>query len=34
MVCRDGSHTVTITLAVNDYVEVVAPEIVDLATSG
>lgn len=33
MVCRDGSHTETITLAVNDYVEVVAPEIVDLATS-
>lgn len=34
MVCRDGSHTETITLAVNDYVKVVAPEIVDLATSG
>lgn len=34
MVCRDGSHTETITLAVNDYVEVVAPEIVDLVTSG
>lgn len=33
MICRDGSHTATITLAVNDYVEVVAPEIVDLATS-
>jgi Ala-tRNA(Pro) deacylase len=33
MICRDGSHTTTITLAVNDYVEVVAPEIVDLATS-
>jgi Ala-tRNA(Pro) deacylase len=33
MVCRDGSHTTTITLAVNDYVEVVAPEIVDFATS-
>ena len=33
MVCRDGSHTETITLAVNDYVKVVAPEIVDLATA-
>jgi Ala-tRNA(Pro) deacylase len=33
MVCRDGSHTETITLAVNDYVEVVAPEIVDLASA-
>lgn len=33
MVCRDGSHTTTITLAVNDYVEVVSPKIVDLATS-
>lgn len=32
MVCRDGSHTATITLAVNDYVDVVAPEIVDLAS--
>ena len=32
MVCRDGSHTTTITLAVNDYVTVVSPEIVDLAT--
>ena len=34
MVCRDGSHTESITLAVNDYVEVVAPEIVDVATAG
>jgi Ala-tRNA(Pro) deacylase len=34
MVCRDGSHTETITLAMNDYVQVVAPEIVDLATAG
>jgi Ala-tRNA(Pro) deacylase len=34
MVCRDGSHTETITLAVNDYVEVVAPEIVDVANTG
>lgn len=32
MVCRDGSHTRTITLATSDYVEVVAPEIVDIAT--
>lgn len=32
MVCRDGSHTSTISLAVNDYVTVVSPEIVDLAT--
>jgi Ala-tRNA(Pro) deacylase len=34
MVCRDGSHTESITLAVNDYVEVVAPEIVDVANTG
>lgn len=33
MVCRDGSHTSSITLAVSDYVSVVAPEIVDIATS-
>lgn len=33
MVCRDGSHTATITLAVNDYVRVVNPEIVDVATT-
>lgn len=32
MVCRDGSHTGTITLAVADYVGLVAPEIVDIAT--
>lgn len=32
MLCRDGSHTASITLAVNDYIEVVAPEIVDVAT--
>ena len=32
MVCRDGSHSLSITLAVNDYVEVVAPEIADFAT--
>jgi Ala-tRNA(Pro) deacylase len=33
MVCRDGSHTTTIRLAVADYVRVVGPEIVDVATS-
>lgn len=32
MVCRDGSHTSTITLATADYVRVVGPEIVDIAT--
>ncbi len=32
MVCRDGSHTESITLAVADYVRVVAPEIADLST--
>lgn len=32
MVCRDGSHTQTITLSLADYVRVVAPEIVDVAT--
>lgn len=32
MVCRDGSHTTTITLATADYVRVVGPEIVDIAT--
>jgi len=30
MVCRDGSHTESITLAVADYVRVVQPEIADL----
>ncbi len=33
MVCRDGSHTSSITLAVTDYVAVVGPEIVDIATA-
>ncbi len=33
MVCRDGSHTSTITLATSDYVRVVRPEIVDIATA-
>lgn len=32
MVCRDGSHTTAITLPVRDYVRVVSPEIVDIAT--
>lgn len=33
MVCRDGSHTESIVLAVNDYVRAVQPEIADLATA-
>lgn len=33
MVCRDGSHETTITLSVSDYVSVVAPEVVDIATA-
>lgn len=32
MVCRDGSHTTTITLATGDYVDLVGPEIIDIAT--
>ncbi len=32
MVCRDGSHTSTITLATGDYVDLVEPEIIDIAT--
>lgn len=31
MVCRDGSHTRTISLTTFDFVELVAPEIVDIA---
>jgi Ala-tRNA(Pro) deacylase len=31
MVCRDGTHTQTITLATSDFVKVVGPEILDLA---
>lgn len=31
VVCRDGSHTEVIELAVHDYVRVVDPEIVDVA---
>lgn len=33
MVCRDGSHTRTISLATVDYVAVVEPEIVDVAAA-
>lgn len=33
MVCRDGSHTESIVLAVKDYVRAVQPEIADLATA-
>ncbi len=33
MICRDGSHTTSITLPVADYVRVVKPEIVDIGTS-
>lgn len=34
MVCRDGSHTRTITLAMADYLRVEQPEIVDIAAGG
>lgn len=34
MVCRDGSHTRTITLATADYIRVEQPEIVDIAADG
>lgn len=34
MVCRDGSHTRTISLTTFDFVELVAPEIVDIAAGG
>jgi Ala-tRNA(Pro) deacylase len=30
IVCRDGTHTQTITIAVSDYVRLVQPEIVDV----
>lgn len=33
LVCRDGSHTQAIVLAVNDYVRIVDPEIIDVATT-
>lgn len=32
LVCRDGSHTDVIRLAMADYIAVVAPEIVDVST--
>jgi Ala-tRNA(Pro) deacylase len=31
MICRDGSHTQTITIAMADYLRLVDPEIVDVA---
>ena len=33
IVCRDGSHTQSLSLSMADYVRVVQPEIVDVATS-
>jgi Ala-tRNA(Pro) deacylase len=33
IVCRDGSHTETITIAMADYLRLVRPEIVDVATT-
>lgn len=33
LVCRDGTHTHVLVLATNDYVRLVAPEIVDVATA-
>ncbi len=33
MICRDGSHTRTISLATLDFVELVAPEIVDISSA-
>jgi Ala-tRNA(Pro) deacylase len=32
IVCRDGSHTRTIALAMDDYLRVVEPEVVDITT--
>jgi Ala-tRNA(Pro) deacylase len=31
IVCRDGSHTETVTIAMSDYLRLVQPEIVDIA---
>lgn len=31
IICRDGSHTETVTLAMDDYIRVVQPEIVSVA---
>jgi Ala-tRNA(Pro) deacylase len=33
IVCRDGSHTETITIAMADYLRLIGPEIVDVATT-
>jgi Ala-tRNA(Pro) deacylase len=33
LVCRDGSHTETITITMADYLRLVSPEIVDVATA-
>jgi Ala-tRNA(Pro) deacylase len=33
LVCRDGSHTETVTIAMADYLRLVSPEIVDVATT-
>jgi Ala-tRNA(Pro) deacylase len=33
IICRDGSHTETITIAMADYLRLVRPEIVDVATT-
>jgi Ala-tRNA(Pro) deacylase len=32
IVCRDGSHTETVTIAMADYLRLVEPEVVDVAT--
>jgi Ala-tRNA(Pro) deacylase len=32
IVCRDGSHTETVTIAMTDYLRLVQPEVVDVAT--
>ncbi len=33
MICRDGSHTETVEISVEDYVRLVDPEIVDISTA-
>lgn len=32
LVCRDGSHTRTISVAMDDYLRLVSPEVVDIST--
>jgi Ala-tRNA(Pro) deacylase len=32
LVCRDGSHTRTISVTMDDYLRLVAPEVVDIST--